>query len=130
MGASKIVRGQHVQPEKLSIAKRLRREMTPPERTLWRALRRNAVNGFHFRRQQVIDGFIVDFYCNAAKLAIEVDGRLHQHQGEYDELRDQAIARSGVRVLRISNEALRDIEAVIEYIKDEIGEALRTIEQT
>ena len=104
--------------------------MTPPERTLWRSLRRNAVDGFHFRRQQVIEGFIVDFYCNAAKLAIEVDGRPHQHQAEYDESRDQAIARSGVRILRISNEALRDVEAVIEYLKDEIQQALRTSGQT
>jgi very-short-patch-repair endonuclease len=130
LSTSKIVRGQHVHPEKLSIAKRLRREMTPPERTLWRALRRNALNGLHFRRQQVIAGFIVDFYCNAARLAIEVDGRLHQHQGEHDESRDQAIARSGVRVLRISNEALRDVEAVIEHIKDEIQQAPQTSGQT
>ena len=116
--AGKIVRGQNVQPDKLAIAKRLRREMTLAERVLWRALRRNAVDGFHFRRQQVIGGFIVDFYCDAAKLAIELDGSVHEEQGEYDESRDEAIARYGVRVLRISNEAMRDSEAVIEHIKE------------
>ncbi len=109
----KIVRGQNVQPEKLSIAKHLRREMTPPERSLWSALRRNGLDGFHFRLQQVIDGFIVDFYCDAAKLAIELDGTVHEEQWKYDESRDKSISRRGVRVLRFSNEAMRESEAVI-----------------
>ena len=77
----KIIRGQNVRADKLSIAKRLRREMTPAERALWRALRRNALDGLHFRRQQVIEGFIVDFYCDAVKLAIEIDGKPHEEQG-------------------------------------------------
>ena len=77
----KIVRGQNVQPEKLSLAKQLRHKMTPAERALWMALRRNGLDGFHFRRQQVIDGFIVDFYCDAAKLAIELDGTVHEESG-------------------------------------------------
>jgi very-short-patch-repair endonuclease len=120
----KIIRGQNVRAEKLSIAKRLRREMTPAERALWRALRRNALDGFHFRRQQVIEGFIVDFYCDALKLAIEVDGKPHEEQGEYDEMRAKVIARRGVRFLRISNEAMHDIEAVVEHIKEKIAELL------
>jgi very-short-patch-repair endonuclease len=122
MSDGKYIRGQHVQPEKLSFAKRLRREMTPAERILWKALRRNAVDGFHFRRQQVIDGYIVDFYCDAARLAIELDGSVHEDQWEHDESRDRAISRHGVRVLRISNDAIRDVEALIEHIR----EALQT----
>jgi very-short-patch-repair endonuclease len=86
------------------------------------ALRRNGLDGFHFRRQQVIEGFIVDFYCDAAKLAIELDGSVHEEQWKYDESRDKAIALRGVRVLRISNDAMRDSEAVVEFIR----EALRT----
>jgi very-short-patch-repair endonuclease len=114
----KFIRGQHVQPEKLSFARRLRHEMTPPERILWKALRRNAVDGFHFRRQQVIEGFVVDFYCDAARLAIELDGSVHEDQWEHDESRNRAISRHGVRVLRISNEAIRDVEALIEHIRE------------
>jgi very-short-patch-repair endonuclease len=119
----KIIRGQHVEPEKLSLAKRLRREMTTAERILWAVLRRNALDGFHFRRQQVIEGFIVDFYCDAAKLAIELDGSVHEEQWQYDESRDAAIHRSGVRVLRISNEALHDVEAVIECLREALPSA-------
>jgi very-short-patch-repair endonuclease len=88
----KIVRGQTVAPAKLTLAKRLRHEMTPAERALWIVLRRNGLDGFHFRRQQVIEGFIVDFYCDAAKLAIELDGSLHEEQWKYDESRDEAIS--------------------------------------
>jgi very-short-patch-repair endonuclease len=118
----KIVRGQNVTSEKLSLAKQLRHEMTPAERALWIALRRNGLDGFHFRRQQVIEGFIVDFYCDAAKLAIELDGSVHEEQWKRDESRDKTISLRGVRVLRISNDAMRDSEAVIECIR----EALRT----
>jgi very-short-patch-repair endonuclease len=125
MTRGKITRGQNVQPDKLSLARRLRSEMTLTERILWTALRRNAVEGFHVRRQQVIKGFIVDFYCDAAKLAIELDGTVHEEQWKYDESRDRAIAGEGVRVLRISNDAMRDLEAVVDYIKRE----LRTSQQ-
>ena len=116
-----ITRGQHVHLDKLSFARRLRQEMTPAERILWKALRRNAVDGFHFRRQQVIDGYVVDFYCDAAKLAIEIDGGVHQEQWQHDESRDKAISRCGVRVLRISNEAMLDSDAVIALIRDALG---------
>ena len=64
----------------------------------------------------------IDFYCDAAKLAIELDGSVHEEQWKYDESRDNAISLRGVRVLRISNDAMRDSEAVIESIR----EALRT----
>ena len=121
----KIVRGQTVYPEKLLLAKQLRGKMTLAERRLWKALRRNAAHGFHFRRQQVIDGYIVDFYCDAVKIAIEVDGCVHEDRVGYDEFREGVLARNGVRVVRISNDAMYDVEAVIEFIEDEIEEVLR-----
>ena len=115
---SKITRVQGVQADKLSFAKRLRREMTPAERILWKVLRRNGIDGFHFRRQQVIEGYVVDFYCDAAKLAIELDGGVHQEQWKYDEARDKAISSLGILVLRISSEAMLESEAVIDHIKE------------
>ncbi|HYK65487.1 MAG TPA: DUF559 domain-containing protein [Patescibacteria group bacterium] len=114
---SEITRLQSIESEKLSFAKRLRQEMTAPERRLWKALRRNAIDGFHFRRQQVIGGYIVDFYCDAAKLAIELDGGAHEGTDRYDSARDREISRLGVRVLRIPNEAMLDPEVVVDYIR-------------
>jgi very-short-patch-repair endonuclease len=122
----KITSHQNVGPDKLALAKRLRREMTPPERRLWAALRRNAVDGLHFRRQQVIAGYIVDFYCDTAKLAIELDGGAHQDREKYDRLRDEAIFRLGVRVLRISNEAMLDVEVATEFIREALRMSKRT----
>jgi very-short-patch-repair endonuclease len=58
-------------------AKRLRRAMTPPEIALWLALRRSD-NGLRFRRQQAAGDYVLDFYCAPAKLAIEVDGEVHE----------------------------------------------------
>ena len=89
--------------QKLARAKELRHTMTPAERILWNALRANQLHGYHFRRQQVIAGFIVDFYCHAARLAVEVDGIAHHGHEEYDAERDQILAGHGVRVLRIAN---------------------------
>jgi very-short-patch-repair endonuclease len=119
----KITRGQKVRPERLLFAKRLRREMTSTEINLWKALRRNAVDGFHFRRQQVIEGYVVAFYCDVAKLAIELDGGVHEEQWQHDELRDKAISNCGVRVIRISNEAMLDSEAVIAHIREALRSA-------
>ena len=123
---SKITRVQSVPADKLSFAKKLRREMTPPERILWKALRGNRIDGFHFRRQQVVEGFVVDFYCDTAKLAIELDGGVHQEQWKYDESRDRMISQAGVRVLRISNEAMLDSEAVIDHTRRALRERVGT----
>jgi very-short-patch-repair endonuclease len=82
--------------------------MTPEEAVLWRALRRNQLDGLHFRRQQVIDRFVVDFYCHAARLIVEVDGAGHQSQGAYDADRDRILSSYGVQVLRVTNHEIRD----------------------
>jgi hypothetical protein len=83
-----IVQGQRVSATKLALAKQMRHEMTPAERVLWNKLRRNRCDGLHFLRQQVISGFVLDFYCDAARLAVEPDGAFHDF--EYDRRREQA----------------------------------------
>jgi len=106
-------------PEKREVADRLRREMTPAEARLWQFLRANRLAGLHFRRQQVIDGFIADFYCHKAGchkagLIIELDGKIHERQHEYDEARDEILRYRGLRILRFSNEAvLTDMNDVL-----------------
>jgi very-short-patch-repair endonuclease len=70
----RITRNQSVSKEKLELARSLRRAMTSEERISWQALRTDKLANIHFRRQQVIAGFIVDFYCASACLALEIDG--------------------------------------------------------
>ena len=71
MPIKNIVTGQRVTKEKLQRAKELRRELTPAEKILWEELRANKL-GVHFRRQQVIQGFIVNFYCHKSALGLRV----------------------------------------------------------
>ncbi len=114
----RIVAGQRVDRRKQERAKELRRSMTPQERKLWGRLRTNQLDGLHFRRQQIIDGFIIDFYCHAAALAIEVDGPVHEHQADYDAERTRWLAARGLRTLRISNAEIdTDFDAVLERIR-------------
>jgi very-short-patch-repair endonuclease len=112
-----IIVGQKVNRIKQERAKQLRREMTPEEKKLWYYLRNNELNGLHFRRQQVIDGFIADFYCHAAGVVIEIDGGIHERQREYDAERDRIISSRGLQVIRIRNEEIqKDIYQVIQRI--------------
>ena len=90
MPVKNIYPGQKVNPEKINRARTLRRNMTPAEKVLWQELRGNKM-GPRFRRQQVIAGFIVDFYCHSAGLVIELDGDIHHEQQEYDAERDKIL---------------------------------------
>jgi len=119
MPVPNIVRGQPVSQGLADRARELRQKMTPHERILWNALRRNQLDGFHFRRQQVIDGYIVDFYCHAASLIIETDGPVHNQQQAYDEERDDLLTRRGLLILRVRNEEIeRDLARVLDRIRE------------
>ena len=100
-------------------ARTLRKSLTPPEARLWLALRRQAQAGLRFRRQHPIGPFILDFYCDSAKLAVEVDGEGHALAGQpqRDERRDAWMERRGIVTLRIPAIEVRDnIEGVVEAI--------------
>jgi very-short-patch-repair endonuclease len=113
-GLRNIVIGQKIKSDKLERAKELRQQMTPAEKILWEHLRVNRLNGLHFRRQQIIDGFIVDFYCHAASLVIEVDGKIHEQQIEYDLERDKVLTARGLRSLRFKNEeVINELDQVL-----------------
>ena len=99
--------------------------MTFEERTLWRVIRNNALAGLHFRRQQVIAGFIVDFYCACARLVIEVDGPVHIGRKDYDAERDQALSELGIRILRLRNAFIREnIAMALDRVAKEAEHAL------
>jgi very-short-patch-repair endonuclease len=120
MPAKNIVTGQRVTKAKLQRAKELRREMTPAEKLLWQEVRANKL-GVRFRRQQVIQGFIVDFYCHQAGLVIEVDGDVHDLQKEEDERRAKVLSALGLRIVRFRNDEVgRDLSAVVGKINEMI----------
>src|SRR5690242_9085864 len=102
-----IVRGQPLLPEKIEFAKKLRRNATPVERLFWYGARNNRLGGLHFRRQQPIGAYIVDFYCESTRLAIELDGTSHQLSGSDDAVRDRCLRGLGIKVLRISADDFR-----------------------
>jgi len=99
-------------------AKRLRKEMTPPEIGLWIALRRNEA-GLRFRKQHSADDYVLDFYCAPAQLAIEVDGEAHSRgdRPERDAVRDAWLVSQGLQVLRYpAIEVLTNLEGVVGQI--------------
>ena len=111
-----------VDTTKTERAKQLRTRLTSAERKLWQHLRTNALGGLHFRRQQVISGFIVDFYCHAARLIVEVDGDVHGSQPDYDAERDHILSAQGLTVLRFRNSQIeKDLEAVLRRIRQHAG---------
>jgi len=93
--------------------------MTDAEKLLWSKIRGKQLKGVQFYRQKIIGNYIADFYCPKAKLVIEIDGG--QHYGtegkEKDGLRDEYMARAGIRVLRFSDrEVLENLESVLEEV--------------
>ena len=92
--------------------------MTPAEKILWQELRANKL-GIHFRRQHIIAGFIVDFYCHKAALVIEVDGDIHDLQQEDDARREHVLNEIGLRIARFRNEeVISDLPLVMWKIKE------------
>jgi very-short-patch-repair endonuclease len=106
--AKNIIVGQKIDKEKLQRARELRKRMTPEEKILWARLRANRFSSSRFRRQQVIDGFIVDFYCHESGLVVEVDGEAHDAQKEYDAGREKVLSERNLRVLRFKNREIRE----------------------
>jgi very-short-patch-repair endonuclease len=90
-------------------ARLLRKKATQAERILWRHLRNRSFAGYKFRRQHPLDCYILDFYCPAAKLAIELDGGGHNYRAGQirDRTRSELLARRGIVVLRFWKHQVR-----------------------
>lgn len=91
-------------------ARRFRSALTPPEARLWIGLKAHRTDGFKFRRQHPIGPYILDFYCAAARLAVEVDGAIHDVEGQirHDQRRTKWLAERGIRVIRVRAVDVRD----------------------
>jgi len=107
-----------------TLARELRKNMTDAERRLWSKIRRKQLKEIQFYRQKIIGDYIVDFYCPAAKLIVEIDGGQHymEEHREKDEARDKYLKGLHFRVLRFSNrDVLKNIEGVIGEILKYLG---------
>ena len=112
-------------PSTFEHARSLRKVQTKAEKILWETLRNNKVCNLKFRRQHPFDNYILDFYNHKMKLAIEVDGEIHNDAdvAAYDEVRTKNLIENGITVLRFSNDEveqdLRKVIKKIEYWFDE-----------
>ena len=103
--------------ERREIACALRKKPTRAEDLLWERLRGSRFRGAKFRRQVPFDRFVVDFYCHAAKLVVELDGKQHEWFSDYDSGRSEVVQGFGVRVIRFTNkEVCGDIDSVLARI--------------
>jgi very-short-patch-repair endonuclease len=106
-----------------AVAKKLRANTTPHERALWRALKEIPTDGTHFRRQAPIGPYVVDFFCPAKRLIIELDGGHHNDDGiaQRDQERQAWLEQEGYRVVRFWNSDITaDLNAVLERIYVEL----------
>jgi very-short-patch-repair endonuclease len=110
-------------PEIEQAARQLRKQLTPAEALLWEAIRNRQLNGLKFRRQHPVGRFILDFYCPAYKLVIEVDGGIHLDRVEQDAARTEQLKSYGYRVIRFKNEeVLSDTDGVLNAIVEFVSE--------
>ena len=96
-------------------AREMRHQPTDAERALWQLLRDRRLGGFKFRRQTPVHEYVLDFYCEAASLAVELDGEQHAEleAAAYDTRRAERLAELRIRVMRFANhEVLADPHAV------------------
>ncbi len=105
-------------------ARKLRRDMSKPERMLWQQFRQRP-SGFKFRRQHPIGPYIADFCCLSERFVVEVDGSAHENsdRAKFDERRAQYLRENGFRVLRVNAtrvlaDAVDTAEAIVAWLAD------------
>lgn len=115
------MRGAGSMPEyNIKLARNLRARQTETEQKLWYQLRDRRFMGLKFRRQVSIGKYIVDFYCHAHKLFIELDGSQHL-DSEQDKLRDQYLSEQNLTIMRFWNNQIHyEIDSVLEAIKQTV----------
>ena len=106
-------------------ARKLRRNQTPAEKILWELLCNRRFRGLKFLRQHPIYFnmyrsdyyYITDFYCEAKKTVIELDGACHNVTQEYDTMRDgELLEKKGIKVLRLRNEEVQNLDTLREKL--------------
>ena len=98
---------------------------TEAEKIIWQFLK-NKQTGFKIRRQHIIDDYIVDFVCLNKDVVIEIDGKVHMNQKEYDDMRSARLNELNFKVIRFTNEEVfenpekvaNQIKLILESIQD------------
>jgi len=104
--------------DKKIFSRELRKNSTLEEELVWEKLKNRQYKNLKFRRQHVLLGFVLNFYCHEQKLAIEIDGKIHVKQKEYDCLRQMLIEEKGILFIRITNEEINtDINILLHKIQ-------------
>lgn len=126
MNTEKISR--NVRKGLIERARQMREKPTPTEALLWEKLRKRQLGGLKYRRQHIIHTFIVDFYCPAARLVIEIDGSVHAAQEDYDQEREACLKVLGYEVVRFSNKVVEEeMGIVLDGIYDACMERMNNV---
>jgi very-short-patch-repair endonuclease len=108
-------------------ARELRQRMTPAELALWSELRARRFGAFKFRRQHPLGPYVVDYFCRACLLIVELDGDSHVGREAADQIRQFELEQCGYRVLRFTNpEVYEDLGIVLDVIFEECVKRQRT----
>jgi len=102
-------------------ARVLRKGQTSAEVLFWYTVKNRKIKGMKFRRQHPIGPFIVDFYCDEAKLVIELDGKIHdlEHIKAYDSSREMHLSSLGLQIMRFTNDQIfNNFDTVIKTVED------------
>jgi len=112
---------------KVQLARGFRKNPTESEKIMWNALRNRQFLNLKFRRQYLVDGYLIDFYCSELKLAIEIDGPIHsrKEQIENDQARQDIIEKKNIKFFRIKsreielniNQVLKELDVFIKELK-------------
>ena len=97
-------------------ARKLRGQLTKPERLLWWALKADKT-GLHFRKQHAAGPYVLDFYCDRVRLCVEVDGQSHELTAEHDAERDRYLERWDILTLRVpASEVMGNLQGVVDFV--------------
>ena len=99
----------------------LRNNATAPEALLWQRIKGKQIEGLKFRRQFGVGPYVLDFYCPELRLAIELDGQIHDTfwAERHDDMRTKFLGENNITVLRFVNEVVyQNIETIVEKIKE------------
>lgn len=105
----------------LGHAREMRKNPTEAEQLLWKELRGRKLDNLKFRRQQPMQGYILDFYCEAVRPGVEVDGEIHvkEEQTKYDQQRSEYLEEYGIKIIRFTNDKIINcMKEVLNTIKE------------